>query len=590
MEATVTPTTDVVLKGTVYVRLYYYYGTSSKYIVPLNLTVTGDLVADKTVASTTTTLTGVAVNGTAISDDNLNTLVTTKSLTLADKYLDAPSVVFTKTTTTTYDDNTTSTTTDDETVVATKGTDAYTATTTIGDDTYTVSLGVDKSAGATVDVESFALVADKADIASQVIKITGYNITDPVTVTIPEVDGLTVTPTELTLTDGEAQTITVSYQSDIDVASTSATVTFASGETTLATVPFTYSSTAAVVEVASVSEAQSWDFTKAGSSDIKSPRPSEMVCMANASGFADGFNYAALAAQGTYFFRKSNTCWQGRTIRFVTTVPGTVKVSFSNTGSGQNRSVKINDNVACEAGASGASKNAATAEYAVEAGEVVITGYNVADETGADVRIYSMTFTPSVATVAVSDAGLASYCSSKALDFSEVTDVEAYVATSYKGNVVSMTKVTQVPAGTGIIVKSVSGGSAFVNVPYAESATAIETNLLVGVTEEPTTVAASTTGSYNYIFSNGANGVGFYRLSADHVLVPGKAYLHTTEDLVGASEAKGVVMSFGGETTGITSIQSADAANGAYYTISGVRVANPTKGLYIKDGKKVIIK
>lgn len=192
--------------------------------------------------------------------------------------------------------------------------------------------------------------------------------------------------------------------------------------------------------------------------------------------------------------------------------------------------------------------------------------------------------------IVVSDAGLASYCSSKALDFSEVADVEAYVATSYKGNVVSMTKVAQVPAGTGIIVKSVSGGSAFVNVPCAESAAAIETNLLVGVTEEPTTVVASTIGSYNYIFSNGIDGVGFYRLSADHVLAPGKAYLHTTEDLVGASEAKGVVLSFGGETTGITSIQSADAVNGAYYTISGVRVANPTKGLYIKDGKKVIIK
>ena len=34
----------------------------------------------------------------------------------------------------------------------------------------------------------------------------------------------------------------------------------------------------------------------------------------------------------------------------------------------------------------------------------------------------------------------------------------------------------------------------------------------------------------------------------------------------------------------------ADNENGEYYTLQGVRVANPTKGVYIKDGKKVIIK
>lgn len=30
--------------------------------------------------------------------------------------------------------------------------------------------------------------------------------------------------------------------------------------------------------------------------------------------------------------------------------------------------------------------------------------------------------------------------------------------------------------------------------------------------------------------------------------------------------------------------------NGEYYTLQGVRVTNPTKGVYIQNGKKVIIK
>ena len=588
-EVTVTPT-EVDLTGTVFVRLHYWYTSSSttKYLVPLSLTVTGDLVADKQVASTSTALTAVKVNGTAISDEDLATLVSSKSLSFTDKYMDAPSVVFTKTTTKTYDDNTTSSTSEDETVEATKGSDAFTASTTIGDDTYTISFGIDKTASLTADITTFTLFADKANIATQAVQVTGYNLSGTTTVTIPEVDGLTVSPGTLELTDGVAQTITISYKSNEDVASTSAELIIASGETTV-TIPFTYSSTAAVTELVPVVAATTWDFTKAGSADIPSPNSDDMVCMANASGFADDFNYAALAAQGKYFYRQSNKCWQGRSIKFNAGIAGKVTVSFSNTGSSQNRSVTINGEKVNETGATSAGNGAATAETNVAAGEVVITGYNVSDASGADVRIYSITFTPTVENVSVSSAGLASYCSANALDFSGQTDVEAYVAASYTGNVVNMQKVEQVPANTGIILKSVSGGAATVSVPIVESATAPAANLLVGITAE-TSVEASADGSYNYIFANGTSGVGFYKLTAAHTLAAGKAYLHTTEDLLAINNAKSISMSFGGETTGISNVSNKAQDNGAYYTLSGLRVDAPTKGLYIKNGKKVIVK
>ena len=43
--------------------------------------------------------------------------------------------------------------------------------------------------------------------------------------------------------------------------------------------------------------------------------------------------------------------------------------------------------------------------------------------------------------------------------------------------------------------------------------------------------------------------------------------------------------------TGIQSVENSEAAeDDVYYNLSGVRVANPSKGLYIKNGKKVIIK
>ena len=43
------------------------------------------------------------------------------------------------------------------------------------------------------------------------------------------------------------------------------------------------------------------------------------------------------------------------------------------------------------------------------------------------------------------------------------------------------------------------------------------------------------------------------------------------------------------ETTGINSV-NAEANNGAYYNLQGIRVAQPTKGLYIVNGKKMLVK
>lgn len=41
--------------------------------------------------------------------------------------------------------------------------------------------------------------------------------------------------------------------------------------------------------------------------------------------------------------------------------------------------------------------------------------------------------------------------------------------------------------------------------------------------------------------------------------------------------------------TGISNIRSTSSDEAAYYTLSGQRVMNPTKGIYIKNGKKVIL-
>jgi hypothetical protein len=45
-----------------------------------------------------------------------------------------------------------------------------------------------------------------------------------------------------------------------------------------------------------------------------------------------------------------------------------------------------------------------------------------------------------------------------------------------------------------------------------------------------------------------------------------------------------------GETTAVSGIESADVQDDAWYTLSGQRVGRPTKGLYIHNGKKVMLR
>ena len=71
-----------------------------------------------------------------------------------------------------------------------------------------------------------------------------------------------------------------------------------------------------------------------------------------------------------------------------------------------------------------------------------------------------------------------------------------------------------------------------------------------------------------------------------NTIKPFRAYFTTSN---GASE---LVLDFGGETTGIMSVDNGQLTvdSSEVYNLNGQRVAQPTKGLYIVNGKKVIIK
>lgn len=66
----------------------------------------------------------------------------------------------------------------------------------------------------------------------------------------------------------------------------------------------------------------------------------------------------------------------------------------------------------------------------------------------------------------------------------------------------------------------------------------------------------------------------------------GHAYLK----LPAASATRFYSIQFGGETTGINEVNAAAKADGAYYTLQGVKTSKAAKGIYIHNGKKVVVK
>jgi len=116
--------------------------------------------------------------------------------------------------------------------------------------------------------------------------------------------------------------------------------------------------------------------------------------------------------------------------------------------------------------------------------------------------------------VSIGSAGIATFCSTNALDFTSVDAIAVYIAAASDGYA-HLTPIQKVPANTGVILMNAlgmgAGAVATVNVPYLDGeADDVSSNELVGVTAR-TQVDATSGGKYNYILSNEDAGIGFYK-------------------------------------------------------------------------------
>lgn len=207
--------------------------------------------------------------------------------------------------------------------------------------------------------------------------------------------------------------------------------------------------------------------------------------------------------------------------------------------------------------------------------------------------------------ITLNDYGVRTYSSNLPLDFSSssVSSLKAYVVSTYTGvganGKITLTSVEKVPPYTGVILlwDTTTDKPESATVKFCVPS-AVETNYLLP-SVETTEVAASTSSAYNYVFGkkteNNETKIGFYYIeSKSFKSSENKAYLSIPRALAEAkgSTAKFIALDFSdgeGETTGISNVKATNVDD-AYYTLSGVKVAQPRKGLYIKNGKKVIVK
>lgn len=180
----------------------------------------------------------------------------------------------------------------------------------------------------------------------------------------------------------------------------------------------------------------------------------------------------------------------------------------------------------------------------------------------------------------ITSAGYATFSSTYAVDFSKAEGLAAYTAKVNDGNqTITLTKIADgiVPANTGVVLKGAAGE--YTGTITTTDAT-VDNDLIANNAE-------ITSDGTIYVLNNGTNGIGFYPLASGKTLAAGKAYLQL------ASGAKGYSFVWNdGETTGIEENYEFGNMNSdaATFDLSGRKVTNPTKGLYIKNGKKFIVK
>ena len=225
--------------------------------------------------------------------------------------------------------------------------------------------------------------------------------------------------------------------------------------------------------------------------------------------------------------------------------------------------------------------NGETATWSGISTSTVITNSATAQAQLTSIEVSYLPLTES-GSVEIGTDGKATYCATANCIIGDGTVAKYITGTEENGSTLTEVDAPIIAAGEGVLLSGEAGSyKVYTHAKLAPTKNA--NNKLVGCSSATTVPAGA------YVMQKQDNCVAFYIVSesASITCPAGKAYLQAM-----STEAKALFF-YGDEATGIGAVEAnAEETNGDIYTLSGVKVnkANLTKGIYIVNGKKYIVR
>jgi len=220
------------------------------------------------------------------------------------------------------------------------------------------------------------------------------------------------------------------------------------------------------------------------------------------------------------------------------------------------------------------------------AGNVVITFATTSGSSNLRIRLDDVTVIQ-YPSVTIDNYQWATFVSAAPLDFSTYNEVKAYIVTGRTDKVLAVTQMEgTVPANTPLLLNADAANTYAIPVA-ASSTTNVNSNLLKAGTGA---AVSAESGKTKYVLGVKDGKAAFMKIAGTPATVPvGKAYLQFNETI------NAPFMNFffdeDAQTTAVNDVRSKmEEGSKEYFNLNGQRVAQPTKGLYIVNGKKVLVK
>ena len=571
---------------------------------------------------TSEVVTTVTINGVQISPEDLTTLIETKNLTLDQAiYQTAPTVIFTNTKT--YSDN--SNETENITAEMTEDADFFIATAVIGGDTYTIKVGRDKcvkSNDATLkslNVNNEPINGFNAETLSYDIELP-FGTTDIPTITAEATSSVaTVSVIQATTLPGTA-TVNVTAEDGTTVMSYTVNFTVAKGSnekelkqamfsngfdgfikgntieayymegTEVPTLNATVSDKATATVNDNTLTITAEDGTTAEYTIILEPVSpytglGRVFDGTETDWIKTGYSFDAETNRGWKFSKNHDKNTPSDLSRII---DGRNRLYFfvdacndvtlkTATGISNARKIKVYVNGKEISGVTEAPKYSAGAGINIECGSsspcmiAIVSNQDGGDGGFGEIVVNK----PAPVSITLNSYGYNTYSNANTVT---VEGAVAYTCTVNKETSKAVLKElgTVIPAGQGVLLKGENGGT--VTFAFGGEEPVIEQNDFQPVLKE----TATPTDKAIYVLNGNQ-----FKKYIGATLVANKAYI----ELGSAAETKALSIEFGGGTTDIDGITTADVDDNApVYNLNGQRVNRNTKGIVISNGKKIINK